>query len=300
MQEEDQKTGKKHNMIIGELGAGAAFGELALLHDDRRRATIVCNEDCEFLKIDKPDFDEVLKKNYEREWATRMQHLKSHPLFQSWTTSSLHHAVEGSTITEYPSDTLILKDLSATSDKVYFIVKGTCNVVQKVYLMENIENKTQVHLTTKRPKEKLSVSLPPILYPGNESEDKLDELIQPNLVYQQRQSRYGPVNLGLTRRVKRWWIIHTLQPGDFFGVGEGREGMSVISNQKVEVLVVNKVVFKKHNRGKMLIEMRDKATEFYPTQEEALSSYILNRKWNAYKRKLVLEAVQKRNTPLTT
>ena len=46
--------------------------------------------------------------------------------------------------------------------------------------------------------------------------------------------------------------------------------MSVISNQKVEVLVVNKVVFKKHNRGKMLIEMRDKATEFIPRKKKLL------------------------------
>ncbi len=41
VQEEDQLTGMKHNMIVGELGSGSAFGELALLHDAKRQATIV-------------------------------------------------------------------------------------------------------------------------------------------------------------------------------------------------------------------------------------------------------------------
>jgi len=67
VQEEDQMTGKKLNTIVGDLGSGSAFGELALLHDARRRATVVCKENSEFLKVDKPDFDMVLRKNYERE-----------------------------------------------------------------------------------------------------------------------------------------------------------------------------------------------------------------------------------------
>ena len=44
VQEEDQVTGKKHNQIVHELETGAAFGELALLQDSRRKATIVCKE----------------------------------------------------------------------------------------------------------------------------------------------------------------------------------------------------------------------------------------------------------------
>ena len=284
MQEEDQKTGKKHNMIIGELGAGAAFGELALLHDDRRRATIVCHENCEFLKIDKPDFDEVLKKNYEREWNNRMQHLKEHPIFQKWSLTNLHYAVESSHLAEYPPSTLVLKDLKTPSDKVFFIVKGTCNVVQKVYLLESVENSTHIQLLQRKPKDRLT--LPPI--PGVETEG-----CEPKISPLQRQSRYGPISFGVTRRVKRWWIIRTLHPGDYFGVGEGQEGMSIISNQKVELLLVNKMVFKKQDRGKILGVMQSQAMELYPSQQAALRSYIVTKKWKAYKRKLVIEAARR-------
>ena len=39
--------------------AGDSFGELALLHDIKRAATIICKGDAEFLTVDKPDFDMV-------------------------------------------------------------------------------------------------------------------------------------------------------------------------------------------------------------------------------------------------
>lgn len=45
--------------VIGEMSEGDAFGELALLHNIRRTATIICKENSEFLRVDKPDFDEV-------------------------------------------------------------------------------------------------------------------------------------------------------------------------------------------------------------------------------------------------
>jgi len=44
------------------LGPGRMFGELALLEDQPRSATVVCNEDSAFLTIEKADFERVLKK----------------------------------------------------------------------------------------------------------------------------------------------------------------------------------------------------------------------------------------------
>lgn len=45
--------------IVGEMFAGDSFGELALLHDIKRAATIICKGNAEFLTVDKPDFDMV-------------------------------------------------------------------------------------------------------------------------------------------------------------------------------------------------------------------------------------------------
>ncbi|KAL9967240.1 hypothetical protein ACROYT_G025424 [Oculina patagonica] len=58
--EEDKHTGEQHKQVVGEMSEGDAFGELALLHNIRRTATIICKENSEFLRVDKPDFDEVI------------------------------------------------------------------------------------------------------------------------------------------------------------------------------------------------------------------------------------------------
>lgn len=45
--------------IVGKMFAGDSFGELALLHDIKRSATIICKGTVEFLTVDKPDFNMV-------------------------------------------------------------------------------------------------------------------------------------------------------------------------------------------------------------------------------------------------
>ena len=267
MQEKDQRTGKKLNMIVGELSSGAAFGELALLHDDRRRATIVCKEYSEFLKVDKPDFDEVLKKNHEKEWKERMEYYKEHPLFEEWTPANLHYAVESSQTVEYLPNTVILKDLATASENIFFIVKGTCKVVQKVYFWERNE--------VRCPKYSREVLKLPPLSIGIRNQNETDT---PELFLQQ---------------VKKWWVLRILQPGDYFGVGEGDRGVSVISHEKAELLLVNKMVFMKCGRAKCLVRMKTEAEKFYPSRKIALQSFNETRKWKEYKKQVVMEAVEK-------
>ena len=261
VQEEDHVTGKKLNTIVGELGSGSAFGELALLHDARRRATIVCKENTEFLKVDKSDFDMVLRKNHEREWNTRMTHFEDHPIFAGWSSANLDFAVEGSQIVEYPPNSVILKDLLAPSEKVYFITRGTCKVVQRVNLLENVDSSKPSHK---------GFILPPVDV--------------------KQGCRVSKNNL---RKVQKWWILRCLQPGDYFGVGEGQEGMSVVTDDKVECLLVNKMVFMKHERGKTLWNMQAEAAKMYPSRASAFESYIEMMKWKEYKQNVVTETVKK-------
>jgi CRP-like cAMP-binding protein len=45
--------------IVGEIHAGDSFGELALIHETHRRASVICKEQSEFLRLDKDDFNQV-------------------------------------------------------------------------------------------------------------------------------------------------------------------------------------------------------------------------------------------------
>lgn len=269
MQEKDQRTGKKINMIVGELCSGAAFGELALLHDDKRRATIVCKDYSEFLKVDKPDFDEVLKKNHEKEWKERMNYFKKHSLFEGWTPASLHYAVEISQMKEYLPNSVILKDLAIPSENIFFIVKGACKVVQKVYFWEHVETGHTNYCVQN------SIKLPPLAI-GIRNRNETDAIEHGNLI----------------RQVKKWWVLQTLHPGDYFGVGEGDLGVSVIAHEKAELLIINKMVFVKCGKGKCLIRMRNEVAKLYPSRKAALASYKETKRWREYKKQVVMDVVR--------
>ena len=134
IQDKDPVSGVVRNNIVGELGAGATFGDLALLNDDKRRATIVCKEDCEFLKVDKMDFNRMMESCKDT-WTRSNAILSQHPLFQDWSKDSLKLAVEGSQFVEYNSNSVVIKNLSEQLDNVFIVTKGKCKVVQKVSLL---------------------------------------------------------------------------------------------------------------------------------------------------------------------
>lgn len=260
VQDKDAKAGSNH--IVGELGPGASFGELALINQDsRRRATIVCKENCEFLIVDKPNFDMILRINHENEWETRQNFYSTHPIFQQWEESQLSYLTETSVIEEYNPGSVIMTDLHESNDYVHFIMKGRCKIVQAVKLPEKLE-------------------LPEI----SEKTSKVA-----------KYSRAG-VEDRTTRSRTKWWMLRTLTPGDYFGVGEGDPTMSVIADEvKVECLKVRRLLLMKHDRGKLLATLQREAAKHYPQFSESYPKYVDAVKWRQYKTSLVKEVAKTNN-----
>ncbi|XP_057292624.1 uncharacterized protein LOC130621349 [Hydractinia symbiolongicarpus] len=102
----DPFINEHYTQVIGELQAGDSFGELALLHNTKRAASILCRGTSEFLRVDKPDFDEVLHTSHQREWEIRVNLLSSHPVFQGWTTRELKLVNGHSKMKNYPPNSV--------------------------------------------------------------------------------------------------------------------------------------------------------------------------------------------------
>ena len=49
-------------ICVSTLSSGASFGELALINDAKRMATIKCISDCQFATIEKNEYQRVLRK----------------------------------------------------------------------------------------------------------------------------------------------------------------------------------------------------------------------------------------------
>lgn len=268
IQDKGSKSGTNH--IIGELGAGASFGELALINQEsRRRATIVCQQDCEFLIVDKPDFDTILRIVHESEWKTRHNFFRTHPVFQQLEENQLSYLIETSVTEEYNPGSVIMTDLHEPNDCVHFIMKGRCKVVQAVRLPEKLE-------------------LPEIA-------EKSSKATQPPLSSERARMEQR------SHSRRKWWLLRALTTGDYFGVGEGDPKMSVIAdNVKVECIKVKRLLLMKHDRGKILSLMQQEAAKYYPDFSESYPKYVDAVKWRQYKTTLVKELAKSNKKPHLT
>lgn len=74
---------------VHKLGKGDSFGELALMSDRPRAATIVAISDTRLLVLRKSQFKQILGVISERKQNAKIKALKSSPYFLSWSKNSL-------------------------------------------------------------------------------------------------------------------------------------------------------------------------------------------------------------------
>jgi len=63
---------------VAVVGAGELVGDVSIIHDQPRNATVVCMEDCEFLVIQRCDFERVLKQEMTRLSEEKCEFLRRH------------------------------------------------------------------------------------------------------------------------------------------------------------------------------------------------------------------------------
>ena len=74
---------------ITELKTGASFGELALINDDPRAATVVCKTNCHFAYLEKADYQAMLKQICEKTLDILLNYFQALPYFRNWSRKSI-------------------------------------------------------------------------------------------------------------------------------------------------------------------------------------------------------------------
>ena len=70
-------------MCVKFLETGASFGELALLYDKPRLATIICTEDSKLLSLERKPFNRVLKTNEQKKMQAELAFFDKYHLFEN-------------------------------------------------------------------------------------------------------------------------------------------------------------------------------------------------------------------------
>lgn len=137
--ETDLKTGKIYTQTVASLHGGDSFGELALLNRSLRTASAFCKTECRLLRVDRDDFEHVIKMAAEQELIGKYDFLRTCPTFQSMVhLPELKKIAELSHLKEYQQNALVLGDCE-NSEELYFIRKVLEMKTKLIYIMNDMD-----------------------------------------------------------------------------------------------------------------------------------------------------------------
>ncbi|KAJ3037289.1 hypothetical protein HDU99_010414, partial [Rhizoclosmatium hyalinum] len=79
----------KDEVRLRSLHPGNGFGDIGLMNDSIRTASILTNEYCEIIEISKVDYNRVIKASHRRSQDEVANFLKSMHLFSEWKHEAL-------------------------------------------------------------------------------------------------------------------------------------------------------------------------------------------------------------------
>jgi cGMP-dependent protein kinase len=108
---------------VATLGKGKCCGELALLYDAPRNATVKATCDSVVWCVQRADFRNALQTMYERKDAKHMELLRKLEIFHSLLTNELHLISDACTHHDYKEGEHIVKE-GEQGDRFYMIMEG--------------------------------------------------------------------------------------------------------------------------------------------------------------------------------
>jgi len=116
------------------LHAGASFGETALVTQMKRNATVCCMEICEFMVIDKEDFNSLgLKQIFEKEYQERRSFFTNLSTELKFPKIAIDRLANESK-PEYTAPQQIVCENTQESNSVLFVQKGIVHILRKIHL----------------------------------------------------------------------------------------------------------------------------------------------------------------------
>jgi CRP-like cAMP-binding protein len=112
---------------VSRLYPGTGFGDLALLNDQPRTATILSKQRTFLLRIDRADYERTIKFSHERTVREKMAFLRKSQPFCAYSTIELRRISELIRWVKHPPNT-ILQNEGDETNHLSFIRSGLCEV----------------------------------------------------------------------------------------------------------------------------------------------------------------------------
>ncbi|CAL1526847.1 unnamed protein product [Lymnaea stagnalis] len=128
--ETDKQTGEQTARTAAFLGKGKSFGELALMHQSRRSATVTCRDDVELLAVGREDFIDIFMHVERDVEPEHVRFLRSLQILRNWPIEVLPVDNPQTLLFTYVRRGVLLCRDSNSSDWIYVVKSGHCSVIK--------------------------------------------------------------------------------------------------------------------------------------------------------------------------
>jgi len=116
--------------MVKKVEAGDAFGELALLYNCPRAASVEAAEKSVLWKLDRNTFNHIVKDAAQKKRERYESFLKTVPLLQSMSDYERSQVADGLKSEKFDSGAVIMKEKDP-GDKFYILEEGTAEAVKE-------------------------------------------------------------------------------------------------------------------------------------------------------------------------
>ena len=115
---------------VAKLQTGSSFGELALINNEPRKATIMCLTDCHFAVLEKKDYVKILQKIQLKDFNKKVDFFAQLPFLQFQTQNQIAKIVHSFTVKNYNLHHYVYHQ-GVQPTHVYIIRDGDFEIIRK-------------------------------------------------------------------------------------------------------------------------------------------------------------------------
>ncbi|XP_061934225.1 uncharacterized protein LOC107994723 isoform X2 [Apis cerana] len=132
----DRWTGETKEIDMGILTSGDVFGEIAMLCNIPRSATVVTLTSVDLILIPQNEFDDLVRPFLQKEWDLLQDALINFNYFKSWDEKTIRECCILSKIRDYQIDEVLLGDGKGMVNYVHFLLEGECSLIEHMIVRE--------------------------------------------------------------------------------------------------------------------------------------------------------------------
>ncbi|XP_028158072.1 protein phosphatase 2C and cyclic nucleotide-binding/kinase domain-containing protein-like isoform X2 [Ostrinia furnacalis] len=131
----DELLQKYVSVDIGVMHQGDMFGEVSLLHNIPRTATVTTTGHCELLALMKEDFKNVLQASVQKQWDEVRDAMSAFTYFDALDEVARREGCIVAKMKSYEPNETLLGDGVGVANFVYFILSGRCQMIETVQVV---------------------------------------------------------------------------------------------------------------------------------------------------------------------